>query len=545
MKLNHFSKTVVGLVRKANEDCIGNIATPNKLNINLRIVCDGMGGHIGGAKASNIAVQSIQEYFSNTPNPVPQVALNEAIVFANMQIFGFAQAEPEFNGMGTTCTVLLESEGLIYIAHVGDSRIYIHTDKKLYRITKDHSYVQGLVDKGEITDQQMETHPNKNQLTRALGIAAEVEVEVASKPILAKTNDSFLLCSDGLNGLINDRMINSVINTESSLETKCNNLITMAESAGGHDNISVDLIEVLESDHTTTQFLNKNNEDLIDTSTQQILPNTQIQEKTSLWYLKNKVSVSLIIASILLVSYFGFQILFDDSPVMISVVKADSLPKTKTDTIKVIVEKGWGKMKLNSEFETKVNEKVGAQNYCKDCPVYYKKGSDKPISIYEYRKNIKNPGLGDFLMVCVTDGKVDMPEINKNGKIEEKEPTNQFSEETKKQQERLKQERLENDRIKKQESDAKKKKSEIEKSDLDTTDTEIVEIIEPLKVKSVEEATETKQQEKKKKKKKEKEKKEKEKKEKQQEKEKKEKKEEKEKEKEKEKREKNKIENGE
>ena len=260
MKLNYFSKTVVGLVRKANEDCIGHITTPNKSNINLRIVCDGMGGHIGGAKASNIAVNSISEYFSNSPNPVPQVALSEAISFANLQIFGFAQAKPEFKGMGTTCTVLLESEGLIYIAHVGDSRIYIHTDKKLYRITKDHSYVQGLVDKGEITDLQMETHPKKNQLTRALGIAEEVEVEVASKPILAKSGDSFLLCSDGLNGLINDRMINSVINTNNTLETKCNNLITMAEAAGGHDNISVDLIEVLESKHINTQFINKNNE---------------------------------------------------------------------------------------------------------------------------------------------------------------------------------------------------------------------------------------------------------------------------------------------
>ena len=79
MKLNYFSKTVVGLVRKANEDCIGNITTPNKSNMNLHIVCDGMGGHIGGAKASNIAVNSIREYFSNTPNPVPQVALKTLI----------------------------------------------------------------------------------------------------------------------------------------------------------------------------------------------------------------------------------------------------------------------------------------------------------------------------------------------------------------------------------------------------------------------------------------------------------------------------------
>jgi protein phosphatase len=271
MKLNYFSKTVVGLVRKANEDNIGSVCKPNKFNINLRIVCDGMGGHIGGAKASKIAVQSIVEYFSNNPNPVPQVALKEAISFANLQIFGSAQAEPEFKGMGTTCTALLESEGLIYIAHVGDSRIYIHTDHKLYRVTKDHSYVQDLVDKGEITDQQMETHPNKNQLTRALGIADRVEVDVVSKPILAKSGDYFMLCSDGLSGLINDRMINSVLKTEDSIETMVNNLITMAEAAGGHDNISVDLIEILESEHIKTQFVNKNNEDLIDTKTQKIV----------------------------------------------------------------------------------------------------------------------------------------------------------------------------------------------------------------------------------------------------------------------------------
>ena len=480
MKLDYFSKTVVGLVRKANEDCIGHITTPNKSNINLRIVCDGMGGHIGGAKASNIAVNSIIEYFSNTPNPVPQVALSEAISFANLQIFGFAQAKPEFKGMGTTCTVLLESEGLIYIAHVGDSRIYIHTDKKLYRITKDHSYVQGLVDKGEITDLQMETHPKKNQLTQALGIAEEVKVEVASKPILAKSGDSFLLCSDGLNGLINDRMINSVINTNNTLETKCNNLITMAEAAGGHDNISVDLIEVLDSKHINTQFVNKNNEDLIDTKTQQIIIDPQSQKKNLLGFLKHKVAAPLIVVSILFVTYFGYQKFQisdghqgNSEHVETKKDTEDSSTTTGTDTIKVVVEKGWGTKRLNSEFKTKVNEKVGADNYCINCPVFYKKGNDKPISIYEYRKNVKNLGLGDFLMVSVTDGEVDMPEINKNGKIEEKEPINQFSEETKKQNERLEKERLEKERLEKERLENEKRKAEkaeleVEKSEVDS-----------------------------------------------------------------------------
>jgi len=467
MKLNHFSKTVVGLVRKANEDCIGNITTPNKSNMNLRIVCDGMGGHIGGAKASNIAVNSIREYFSNTPNPVPQVALNEAISFANLQIFGFAQAQPEFKGMGTTCTVLLESEGLIYIAHVGDSRIYIHTDKKLYRITKDHSYVQGLVDKGEITDQQMETHPNKNQLTRALGIAAEVQVEVASKPILAKSGDSFLLCSDGLNGLINDRMINSVINTNNTLETKCNNLITMAEAAGGHDNISVDLIEVLESEHIKTQFVNKNNEDLIDTKTQQIVIDQLSQKKNALSYLKNKVVISSVLIGALVIVYLVF-IQPNKQPLQPPIEKEIEIikPISKIDTIIVVAKSGWGKGNLNEELYLKVIENVGKENYCKDCPLFYKKGSNESISIWKYKKEV-NLDVGDYLMVTVTDGKVDMPKINKKEKRKEKEPSNQFSEETKKEKkrkERIRKERLEKERLeKKEELEAKKTKTDSSK----------------------------------------------------------------------------------
>ena len=416
MKFNYFSKTVVGLVRKANEDSIGSITKPNELSLNLRIVCDGMGGHIGGAKASKIAVESIQEYFLNNPNPVPQIALKEAITFANLQIFASAQAEPEFKGMGTTCAVLLEIEGLIYIAHVGDSRIYIHTDHKLYRVTKDHSYVQDLVDKGEITDQQMETHPNKNQLTRALGIADRVEVDVVSKPILAKSGDYFMLCSDGLSGLINDRMINSVLKTEDSIETMVNNLITMAEAAGGHDNISVDLIEILESEHIKTQFVNKNNEDLIDTKTQKIVIDNK--NKKSVNYNTNKlVIVSVLIA----LSFISYHLFWDNLSAPIEIIKeehkVEKNPTAKIDTIKVVAEKGWGKSQLSDELNTEVTNKV--KFYCTDCPLFYRKGNNEPISIQKYRDDIKKLNIGDYLMVTLTDGKIDMPEINKNIKNEE------------------------------------------------------------------------------------------------------------------------------
>jgi hypothetical protein len=352
---------------------------------------------------------------------------------------------------------------LIYIAHVGDSRIYIHTDKKLYRITKDHSYVQGLVDKGEITDQQMETHPNKNQLTRALGIAAEVQVEVASKPILAKSGDSFLLCSDGLNGLINDRMINSVINTNNTLETKCNNLITMAEAAGGHDNISVDLIEVLESEHIKTQFVNKNNEDLIDTKTQQIVIDQLSQKKNALSYLKNKVVISSVLIGALVIVCLVF-IQPNQQPLQPPIEKEIEFikPISKIDTIIVVVKAGWGQDKLKDVMYRKVIENVGKENYCKDCLLFYKEGSNKSISIWKYRKEVKTLDVGDYLMVTVTDGKVDMPKINKKKKRKEKEPNNQFSEETKKEKKRK--ERLEKERLeKKEELEAKKTKTDSSK----------------------------------------------------------------------------------
>lgn len=259
MKLNHFSKSVIGLVRKANEDSIGSL-TNKQTNGNgdLFVVCDGMGGHVGGATASQTAIKCILQYFEKEANPNPIIALEKAISFANQQIFGLAQQDPSLKGMGTTCTVLLCKEDKIYIAHVGDSRIYINTDNKLYRITKDHSFVQKLVDAGQLEDSEMETHPRKNELTKALGIAANVEVEVAENPILPKSGDKFLMCSDGLCGLVNDLTIANTINNTVGLDS-VNELIQLAENAGGNDNISVDIIDIIQSPHSKTIFKDQGN----------------------------------------------------------------------------------------------------------------------------------------------------------------------------------------------------------------------------------------------------------------------------------------------
>ena len=181
--INFTSHTDIGLKRQANED---NYGTQSTVNGEVFIVCDGMGGHVGGATASKIAVESIASYLNTEYYENIFIALGKAVEFANAQVFGEAQSNPELKGMGTTCTVLIVREHKVYIAHVGDSRIYIQNDGKLKRLTKDHSFVQGLVDKGIIRDSEAEEHPRKNELLQALGVRPEVEVTVAQEAIEPK-----------------------------------------------------------------------------------------------------------------------------------------------------------------------------------------------------------------------------------------------------------------------------------------------------------------------------------------------------------------------
>ena len=307
MKLKHFSKTVVGLVRKANEDHIGSLTNDQTSgNGDIFVVCDGMGGHVGGATASKKAVECILEYFKNDTHPNPILALEKAISFANEQIFLLSQDNPELKGMGTTCTALLQKDDNVYIAHVGDSRIYLNTDSKLYRVTKDHSFVQKLVDAGQLADSEMENHPRKNELTRALGISSNVEVEVSEKPLIVKNGDKFLMCSDGLCGLVNDPTISHVINKEKEFEA-VDELIQLALNAGGNDNISVDIIEVVSSPHLKTIFKDQtnNNSNLSET---QVFDASTFKKDRNLLYVLNRYKyyvlsfLIIIMSSIYLIS---------------------------------------------------------------------------------------------------------------------------------------------------------------------------------------------------------------------------------------------------
>ena len=263
---NIYKKGVIGNVRKAQEDSHDIfLKTPNG---DAFVVCDGMGGHVGGAVASSTAVRSIKEYLEKEKYPNPIQALDGALQFANQQILGYANEHPELKGMGTTACIVLFQGDEVWIAHVGDSRIYLYLgkEKQLHRITKDHSYVQTLVDSGEITDDQAEHHPNKNRILKALGVSLKLEptFNYGNKPILPKNDDIFLICSDGLSGMIPDKTIERVLSQkDTTLEQKGDSLIDLAMQGetvrpGGQDNCTVELIKVDNSPWKTSEFKSYN-----------------------------------------------------------------------------------------------------------------------------------------------------------------------------------------------------------------------------------------------------------------------------------------------
>jgi serine/threonine protein phosphatase PrpC len=252
-----FSITDAGLVRQANEDNCYASETPNGF---LFVVCDGMGGHVGGARASAIAVNSIANFFTKEYYAAIGQALEDALNFANKQILSVAAEQPELKGMGTTACVALLRDDKAYFAHIGDSRIYFYCNKQqqLHRLTKDHSVVQGLVDQGVISEAEAEHHPNKNRILKTLGIKKDIQPDICTTPVLPVKDDIFLLCSDGLSGMVNDELLQHILEQKVSLQEKGGNMLTFAKQAGGTDNITLQLIHIGNSPHTNSVFVSKN-----------------------------------------------------------------------------------------------------------------------------------------------------------------------------------------------------------------------------------------------------------------------------------------------
>jgi serine/threonine protein phosphatase PrpC len=184
-------------------------------------------------------------------------AMRDALEFANMQILGAAAEHPELQGMGTTACILLVQDDKAWIAHAGDSRIYLYVaaEKRLHRLTKDHSYVQGLVDQGIIYEEEAETHPDKNRIVKALGIRETLNPEVAENPILPARGDIFLVCSDGLSGMVPDKEMEKILAANTDLKAKEAALMEAAKAGGGTDNITFQLARISHSPHRKSVYL--------------------------------------------------------------------------------------------------------------------------------------------------------------------------------------------------------------------------------------------------------------------------------------------------
>lgn len=248
MKVRVSGITDVGLKRHNNQDAflaLPALGSPTQDQA-LMVVADGMGGHASGEVASEMAIRCIQRdlSFEGKNFKISDADLDEYMIEvlenANTEIFTKGSNSNE-GVMGTTCTAAFVSNENLYLAHVGDSRAYMFRNDKLSQITQDHSWVMDQVALGNLTEDQARSHPNRNIITQALGIQQSVDVQF--KSISLNKNDTVVLCSDGLHGLVKDYDIQNVL-AESNIKEALDNLLKLAILAGGHDNITVVLGEI-------------------------------------------------------------------------------------------------------------------------------------------------------------------------------------------------------------------------------------------------------------------------------------------------------------
>ena len=262
--------TDVGKVRTIDEDSI--LAADLSFGINsesekflLLAVADGMGGHAKGEEASKIALNTltktiIPELFGNTSFTD---LLENGIKNANQEILEYTVKNPESSGMGTTTVCALVKGNNIHLANVGDSRAYVISDDEIRRVTKDHSYVQSLIDEGQITEEEARDHPQKNVITKAVGIMESVEPDTMK--LTLDDDESLLLCCDGVIAHLTDEDIHKIICNENNPQNACQQIVDLANQRGGSDNISLII-------------LSSNNEDVISDESPTVINNQNLEK---------------------------------------------------------------------------------------------------------------------------------------------------------------------------------------------------------------------------------------------------------------------------
>jgi protein phosphatase len=233
MNLRTGSCTDIGKLRDRNEDAV-------LVKDRLFVIADGMGGHRGGDVASSMAVDALADL--NLPDQSPMARLVEEIRNVNRAVLKRGSAEQALRGMGTTLTAIFIEDGTAYLAHVGDSRAYLLRDGALQQLTEDHTLVQRMVREGKITAEQADHHPQRNILTRAVGVDDELRPEELTMDI--HPGDRFVLCSDGLTGMVEEDEIQDILESEAEPQAACERLVEAANRAGGDDNISVIVVDV-------------------------------------------------------------------------------------------------------------------------------------------------------------------------------------------------------------------------------------------------------------------------------------------------------------
>jgi PPM family protein phosphatase len=210
----------------------------------LAVIADGMGGHEGGQEASSLAVETVREVYDQGFHEDPQTALVEALSVAHERILDFAERNPAFQGMGTTCTAIVVRGRQLYFAHIGDSRLYLVRDAHLSRLTRDHSYVGRLVESGLVSAEDAEHHPQRHILTGALGAGREVVIDGVEKVVALQDRDGLLLCTDGLWGVVTDEELETAVSRNAPAEC-CAALVKLARERGGPDNITVQVLRII------------------------------------------------------------------------------------------------------------------------------------------------------------------------------------------------------------------------------------------------------------------------------------------------------------
>lgn len=226
--------TDVGNVRKTNEDYLSYHLDENNA---IYVVADGMGGHNAGEVASKMAVESIIENIKSKESKANGEDLIEAIKEANKKVYEYSLGTSNLNGMGTTVTACLVQGNKAWVGNVGDSSLFIVEDNLIYKLTKDHSLVQELVDDGSITEKEALSHPNKNIITRAVGTDDKVEVDLYEVDLTDEVKH-IVLCTDGLSNEVSKEEIYDMIKSEKDYMIICEKLIALAKDRGARDNIS-------------------------------------------------------------------------------------------------------------------------------------------------------------------------------------------------------------------------------------------------------------------------------------------------------------------